>query len=189
MGYAGYVPAKYAEKRTPLQQALEAIPSAECLEVLYKLSYNTAVQPTEDKFRTIRLSNAKIKVAVADVPGAVELLTSQFGWDAGANEAGEPVLTLPKGTTVTMQQVRTIQDAQAALAKKEQGLKRSRSAAALPGSEEQQRLREQIEADRRERAARDPVTKASVAQALPSAGANITSAGDLGLTTGGGCDC
>lgn len=46
MGYAGYVPAKIAERKTSLQLALWSINSEESLNVLSKLLRNTAVSPT-----------------------------------------------------------------------------------------------------------------------------------------------
>ena len=48
MGYAGYVPAKIAERKTSLQLALFSISSdnaEESLNVLSKLLRNTAVSP------------------------------------------------------------------------------------------------------------------------------------------------
>ena len=45
MGYAGYVPAKIAERKTSLQLALWSINSEESLNVLSKLLRNTAVSP------------------------------------------------------------------------------------------------------------------------------------------------
>ena len=45
MGYAGYVPAKIAERKTSLQLALGAIQAEESLNVLSKLLRNTAVSP------------------------------------------------------------------------------------------------------------------------------------------------
>lgn len=52
----------------------------------------------------------------------------------------------------------------------------------------QRRLRQQLEADRRERALRGPVTEGSMAQALPGSGARVATAKDAGINTGG-CDC
>ena len=206
---------------------------------MQKLAYNTAIQPLDEKYRTIRLSNLKIRQTIVEVPGAVDVLKS-FGWQEGVSEAGEAVLTLPKGTNMTMQQVvgegvggpamlvgrqaawrcpcrvssrlsvwplrpgmllshcrahsllflpqvRSIQDAQQAFKKSAAQIQRSKSATSLPGTEAQERLRAQIEADRAERAARDPVTKASVAQPLPGSSARIATARDAGMNTG--CDC
>lgn len=62
-------------------------------------------------------------------------------------------------------------------------MKRSKSAASLPGSEAQEALRRQLEADRAERALREPA-KDSVAQPLPGDGARIATAKDAGITCG-----
>ncbi len=40
MGYAGYVPAKYASKLTPQQQALKAVSNDEAYELMAKLVRN-----------------------------------------------------------------------------------------------------------------------------------------------------
>lgn len=40
MGYAGYVPAKYASKLTPQQQALKAVSNEEAYELMAKLVRN-----------------------------------------------------------------------------------------------------------------------------------------------------
>jgi hypothetical protein len=75
MGYAGYVPAKLPpSKATPEQAALACVQSYESLEILGKLIYNCAVQPKEEKYRRIRLTNAQIKRLVAEVSGAVDAL-------------------------------------------------------------------------------------------------------------------
>jgi hypothetical protein len=65
MGYAGYVPAKLPPgKLTPLQQALFSIGSPECLQVLEKVVYNTAVMPTEVRLRDI----LSVRSAAGDPP-------------------------------------------------------------------------------------------------------------------------
>jgi hypothetical protein len=73
--------------------------------------------------------------------------------------------------------VRTIEDAKDALKKE----LRARQVVAIRQqsvlSEDQKALREQLEADRRERAATGPVTKGSVAQALPVFGQSQPSTG------------
>lgn len=54
MAYAGYVPAKLPPgKPTEFQAALWSIKSNDTLEVIQKLSYNTAIAPTDDKFRKV----------------------------------------------------------------------------------------------------------------------------------------
>jgi hypothetical protein len=63
MGYAGYVPAKTAAVRSPLDLALLQVKSVESLEVVQKLSYNTAVQPLEEKFRKVGEEMASVLVS------------------------------------------------------------------------------------------------------------------------------
>lgn len=116
--------------------------------------------------------------------------------------------------------MRCILEAQQEFKKNDRQLKRAKSSASLPGSDEQAALRAQIEADRcgagahkkagpwlqaaarrngrsqapcrpflpqrrLERAARSPVAKDSVAQALPGEGARIATAKDCGIK----CEC
>lgn len=79
-------------------------------------------------------------------------------------------------------QVRTVQEAQQEFKKSARQVQRSRSAAALPGCADTELLRQQMEADRRERAAAEPA-KASVAQPLPGQGARVATAKDAGINT------
>ena len=151
---AGYfsTTARLKEKPTELQAALSTILNATSLEILEKLLYNIAVMPKEEKYRRIKLSNPKIKANIADIPEARNFL-SLLGWEL-IEEEGVEFLTLPAKKGITMAQVRDIQTAQHELSKKQKDLKRSASTASLPSNNsDQQRLREQLEADRRERAA------------------------------------
>merc|ERR1719361_398945 len=83
MGYAGYAPGnRVADKLTPLQQALRALPlhqAMETLDIIEKLTRNVVRNPKEDKFRKIKLSNPKIAAAITDVPFAVDILR-EMGW-------------------------------------------------------------------------------------------------------------
>eukprot|EP00930_Biecheleria_cincta_P011179 TRINITY_DN11375_c0_g2_i1.p1 TRINITY_DN11375_c0_g2~~TRINITY_DN11375_c0_g2_i1.p1 ORF type:complete len:105 (+),score=15.09 TRINITY_DN11375_c0_g2_i1:122-436(+) len=78
MGYAGYSPGnQVADKLTPLQQALRALPldkAADTLELIEKLTRNVVRNPAEDKFRHIKLTNPKIAAVITDVPFAVDIL-------------------------------------------------------------------------------------------------------------------
>jgi UBX domain-containing protein 6 len=144
--------ARLKEKPTEVQAALATVPENASLEILEKLLYNIAVSPKEAKYRRIKLSNPKIKASIAEVPEARKYLTL-LGWELIAEE-GVEFLILPEKKAITMAQVRDIQTAQQELSKKQKDLKRSASAASLPSNNsDQQRLREQIEADRLERAA------------------------------------
>ncbi|GAB4815029.1 hypothetical protein N2152v2_002075 [Parachlorella kessleri] len=187
MGYAGYVPAKLATKRAPLESALLQVKSVESLEVMHKLHYNTAIQPGEDKFRKVKLTNGKIKAALVDVAGALDAM-KLLGWEEATDETGEPVLMLPKGRNITMAEVRTIQEAQEQVKKEAKSISRSSSASSMhssKSSKDLEALRAQLEADKAERAAREPVTKGSTAQALPpSDGARIAGGKDAGFKHG-----
>ncbi|KAL4424012.1 hypothetical protein ABPG75_001313 [Micractinium tetrahymenae] len=183
MGYAGYysTTAKIKDRRTPLEQALFAVGSLEALELLEKVTYNAAVQPNEDKFRKLKLGNKKIQSTIVEAEGGLAALLA-LGWQQGEEE-GEAVVTLPKGAA-SMAQVRAVQEAQQEFKKSARQVQRSKSAAALPGSAETELLRQQMEADRRERAQAEPA-KASVAQPLPGQGARVATAKDAGIN----CDC
>jgi hypothetical protein len=52
--------------------------------VLAKLVYNVACSPNEDKFKTIQLSNKKIKESLVDGPGALEVMLL-LGWEERDN--------------------------------------------------------------------------------------------------------
>ena len=167
---------------------MSRVDAFESLAILEKISYNVAVQPKEAKYRKLKLSNAKIAASVVGVDGARDFLLGA-GWEFREDPEDGEVLVLPAGANaITMAHVRDIQEAQRALTLKQKDLKRSASAASLPpnASDPKAVLREQLENDRRERAALGPVTKGSTAQALPSGG--MSSAADLGIN-GGGCDC
>jgi len=105
----------------------------------------------------IRLSNEKIAAVLVAVEGAKTAMLT-MGWV----EDGE-FLVLPAGAQLSMKEVRDIEDAKIKLKKEEeQALMR----AAMPKKKEDpemKRLREQLEADKRERAARGPITQGSVA--------------------------
>ena len=79
MGYAGYAPganSRMPDKLTPLQQAMRQLPleqAAETLAIIEKLTRNVVRNPSEDKFRKINLTNAKIIQVIVQVPNAIEL--------------------------------------------------------------------------------------------------------------------
>jgi hypothetical protein len=96
MGYAGYAPSTCQTKDAlpPLEQALRGLPidpaTMTSLELIEKLVRNTVQQPAEEKFRKIRLTNAKIAEAITNVPGAVAAM-EEMGWQ----KEGEEFLVLP----------------------------------------------------------------------------------------------
>ncbi|EFJ42376.1 hypothetical protein VOLCADRAFT_107314 [Volvox carteri f. nagariensis] len=116
MGYGGYVSAKLPPpKPSEVEAAVQAVKSMEAVEMIHKLVYNCAVQPKEDKFRKVRLANPKVKAVLSDTQGAVEALTA-LGWSLEEAD-GEPVLVVPAGKFMTMQQVRVVEAARDKLAK------------------------------------------------------------------------
>eukprot|EP00961_Rhodomonas_salina_P109536 1474304-Rhodomonas_salina.1 len=96
MGYAGYAPGHKVVEKTPLQAKLAAVKDTGAFDLMEKLSRNIAQNPGEEKFRQVRLTNEKIKAALGDVPGAVDVLL-EMGWV----EEGE-FLKLPAGAKVGM---------------------------------------------------------------------------------------
>eukprot|EP00197_Chlamydomonas_leiostraca_P007964 CAMPEP_0202865176 /NCGR_PEP_ID=MMETSP1391-20130828/5316_1 /ASSEMBLY_ACC=CAM_ASM_000867 /TAXON_ID=1034604 /ORGANISM="Chlamydomonas leiostraca, Strain SAG 11-49" /LENGTH=133 /DNA_ID=CAMNT_0049544981 /DNA_START=108 /DNA_END=509 /DNA_ORIENTATION=+ len=107
MVYAGYVPAKLPTVATDLDRAVMAVTNMDSLEIIGKLLYNAAVQPKEEKYRRIRLTNEKIRATIADVPTAMELLL-QLGWVK--EEAEEAALVIPAGKFMSMREVRMIEE-------------------------------------------------------------------------------
>ncbi len=165
---------------TPLEAALGAVTSAEALATLEKILYNVAVAPAEAKFRRLKLGNARVKATV-EAAGVREAL-ALVGWEACLDAADGPLLVLPK-RGVDMATVRAVQAAAKELARRdEDAAKKRRAAEARPGDAHARALRRQLEEDRRERANKSPVRKASKAQALP------TGKGAGGMETIGGGD-
>ena len=105
----------------------------------------------------VRLTNEKIAVVFA-VEGAKECMF-EMGWV----EEGD-FLVLPAGVQLSFnKEVRDIEDAKAKLKKEtEQAMMRA-ACGKKTETPEMKRLREQLEADKRERAAQGPITKPSVA--------------------------
>lgn len=67
-----------------------------------KLVRNTAVAPSEDKFKRIKLSNSKVKTTIVDIKGGVSSLLA-MGWVY--DKADKDFLMLPKGIQMTMKEV------------------------------------------------------------------------------------
>lgn len=72
-------------------------------QVMGKLVRNAAVSPSEDKFKRIKLSNSKVKTTIVDTAGGVQSLLA-MGWIF--DEADKDFLVLPKGTQMSMKEVR-----------------------------------------------------------------------------------
>jgi hypothetical protein len=115
MGYAGYVPAKLPpSKLSPVEQAVQAVKSLDCLEIMGKLLYNCAVSPREEKYRRIKLTNKRLAETLGANPPALEALAA-LGWVA--DEANSHELVVPEGTYFTMKEVRIIEAAKEKLQK------------------------------------------------------------------------
>jgi len=115
MGYAGYVPAKLPpSKLTPVEQAVQAVKSMDCLEIMGKLLYNCAVSPKEEKFRRIKLTNKRLAETLGSHPAALEALQA-LGWVP--DEANAHELVVPDGLYFTMKEVRMVEAAKEKLQK------------------------------------------------------------------------
>ncbi len=148
------------------------------------MTQNVAQQPTEAKFRKLKLSNEKITSLIVNVPGALDALL-ELGWQRAADEDGTEVLVLPAGKHMTMADVRNIDAAAERLADALKAKARADAAArSRPLDPEKERIRAQMEADRRERAARGPVTQGSVAVPRGEFGAKV---GGAAASSAGGC--
>ncbi|KAI8474896.1 MAG: hypothetical protein J3K34DRAFT_406135 [Monoraphidium minutum] len=116
MGYAGYVSAKYPPpKPSEAEAAVQAVKSEAALEIMGKLLYNCAISPREDKFRRIKLTNAKIREALVEAHGAVGALRA-LGWIPDP-EAPEEFLVVQPGLFFTMKEVRVVEAAKEKLRK------------------------------------------------------------------------
>jgi len=92
-----------------------------------------------------------------DVEGAIEVL-EELGW----KHEGD-AMVLPANVSATMVQFRQVEEAREKLVREQ---RRKVGTQRTGTSKEQQRLREQLEADRRERMTELPVTRPSVAKPL-----------------------
>ena len=116
MTYAGYVPAKLASVKTPLQVALAALDSEAALELLATLCRNAACAPSEPKYRKVRATNSRV-AASCEACGEEAFVAAMqaLGWSRTAaavegEEGGGEFFVLAAGKG-TMAQVREIQEA------------------------------------------------------------------------------
>ena len=156
-----------AEKLTPVQAALAKVKSDASLETINKLVRNVAQNPAEEKFRKVRLTNEKIAAVLVQVEGAKQVML-EMGWV----EEGE-FLVLPARVQLSFnKEVRDIEEAKTKLKKEqEQAMLLGACKKQRQEDPEMKRLREQMEADRKERAA-NPITTGAKAQNLGN-GANV----------------
>jgi len=184
MGYGGYAPGANSRMQGPqsdFEQALRGLPldkADDTLDILDKLTRNVVRVPKEEKFRKIKLTNKKIMELITEVDGAVTVLR-EMGWvDSGEDE---PTLILPESVTLAFEvHVVKIIEARDYYKKERENEKRRQHREERDAADpSKQVVREQMEADARERATRGPA-QASVAQKLND-GPRIVRAADLGI--------
>lgn len=187
MGYAGYAPStcQIQADLPPLEKALRGLPidpqAMATLELIEKLVRNTVQQPAEEKFRKIRLTNAKIAEAITNVPGAVAAM-EEMGWQ----KDGEEFLTLPQGKKLVFEDVKAILNTQDWYKKEVEKEHKRQMQARKEQDPEKLKLKQQLELDAKERAAQGPVTHSSKAQKLNNGnGPNMKTPTDLGMNKGG----
>jgi len=185
MGYAGYAPGnRVAEALSPMQQALQSLPfevAQEILELLEKVTRNVVRNPTEEKFRCLKLTNAKIAAAVEQAPTMVTAL-QEMGWVV----QGDTLILPPQVRLTHETHVIAIIDAKDYFKKEVENERRRQLRASKLDSEKEELIR-QAEIDRQEKSADGPVTRSSVAQKMGD-GPRVMRAGDIGIgkSSGGG---
>jgi len=185
MGYGGYAPgmnSRQADGKTPLQEALQSLPlgqAQDTLEIMDKLIRNVVRNPSEEKFRSIKLTNPKIAASITDVPGAIDIL-KEMGWV----QQGECMLLPASVRLVHEREVLGIISAQEHYKTEAEKEARRLTRARKELDGDQLALKQQMEIDRKEKAADGPVTRSSVAKQLGE-GQKMT-AGDIGIGKGSG---
>jgi hypothetical protein len=185
MGYGGYAPGMNSRMAGPLsefEQALRGLPLASAdgtLDIIETVTRNVVRAPKEEKFRKLKLTNRKIKEAIVDVPGAVNVLR-EMGWVESA-EGPDPVLLLPETARLAFEtHVVQIIEAKDYYKKELENEKRRKLREERDANDEARAaLREKLEQDAKERAAREQPAKASVAQKLGTS--TVVRAADLGI--------
>lgn len=189
MGYGGYAPGANSRMADPLseyEQALRGLPllkADETLNILEKLIRNVVHSPKEEKFRKIKLTNKKVMETITEVDGAVAVL-HEMGWVHACGE--EPMLILPESVSLAFEVhvVKIIEARDFYKKERENGKRRQSREERDANNPDKKRMREQLEADARERANRGPA-QASVARQLGD-GPRVVRAADLGIGQSGG---
>ena len=102
-GYAGYAPAKLPPpKPTAVQAALWKVTDPAALEMIAKLLRNAVVNPSDAKFKQIKLSNPKIQSVFGKENGALEALLV-LGWERSQED--EDKVIIPDGRSFSMAEV------------------------------------------------------------------------------------
>lgn len=123
MGYYGLGPGmRVADQLTALEAALRSIPMTNwfvTLDIMEKIFRNVAQNPKEEKFRKLKLTNAKISANITSIAGAVEALL-YVGWEM-STDGEETVLVLPEKVKFTFpEHVNKIIDAKQFFKKEEE---------------------------------------------------------------------
>jgi len=161
-------------KLSDTEAALKAVATVDSLNIISTLCKNCAVQPKEEKFRKVKLSNKKINAAIVGTEGGLDAML-KLGWMQSTTAEDGDVLMLPEGKYLNMETVRKVEEAKERLEKANKDAARLGKKPSVSDMEKE-RIRAQLAADKKERAVADPVIAPSVAQALP-AGGNIHQGG------------
>ncbi|KAK9843223.1 hypothetical protein WJX74_008871 [Apatococcus lobatus] len=76
----------------------QAEPESAAPQTLIRILHNICSQPDNPKFRSLKMSNAKIRASILETPGALDLLEAcgfQMQLAGGSSEAAEGTLSLP----------------------------------------------------------------------------------------------
>jgi len=144
------------------------------LDLLKKLTENVVRNPGEEKFRRIKLTNAKIAAAVEQAPTMVDVL-KEMGWV----EEAEALVLPPQVRLAHEVHVVGIIDAKDWWKKEEENEKKRQMRARKEVDGDTDALRRQLELDRKEREAAGPEFRSSVAKKLGD-GTKVTAA-DIGI--------
>lgn len=147
MGYHNLPPAAYAAELNALEKLLRALPingAIEALDLLETLTCNVIQNPTGDKYRRIRTSNAKL-APLFGLSGITDVM-AEMGW----SQEGE-FMVLPKEVKLEFHvHIVKILEAKSYFGKERENAKRSAKLGADPSKAS---MLKQLELDRRERAA------------------------------------
>lgn len=179
MGYAGYAPGlRVADSLTPLQQALRSLPlesAQEVLDLIEKLTRNVVRNPGDEKFRRVKLSNAKVASLLADAPEMMSVM-QEMGWQ----QDGECMVLPPHVRLAHEVHVVGVIDAKDHFKKEAENERRRQLRAGKASDVDREELKIKMEQDRKEKEAEGPVTHGSVAKKLGD-GPNIMRAKDIGI--------
>merc|ERR1711974_314304 len=128
------------------QQALRSLPleqAHEVLDLLEKLTRNVVRNPAEDKFRCVKLTNAKIAAAVASAPTMVDAL-QEMGWV----KKGDNLVLPPSVRLLHEVHVVDIIDAKDHYKKEAENERRRQLRAGKTGDAEKEELMKKMEIDR-----------------------------------------